>query len=185
MVDTTTLKTLWVFPHLGRKDLLHSRPDPLDHPVLGNTKSIFAAIRNKDVLVHVPYQSFGYILDFVREAAINPKVTEIHMTLYRAASNSAIIRALINAARNGVRVSVVVELQARFDEEANIFWANRMREEGVEVIYGVDKLKVHAKLMLVKRDEGSKNLSYAVIGTGNFNEKNRQALHRSFPFYFQ
>lgn len=159
------------FPPLGRRDLLHSRPAPLEHPTLGNTKSIFAAVRKQDVLLHVPYQSFVYILDFVREAAINPKVTEIHMTLYRAASNSAIIRALINAARNGIRVTVVVELQARFDEEANIYWANRMREEGVEVIYGVSKLKVHAKLILVKRQEDDKIVDYAVVGTGNFNEK--------------
>ena len=167
-------KDFMSFPALERSDLLHSRPAPNAHPRLHAGESIFQAIHDKDVLLHFPYQSFNYILDFLREAAINPKVTEIHMTLYRAAENSAVIRTLISAARNGVAVTVVVELQARFDEEANIYWANRMREEGIRVIYGVDKLKVHAKLCLVRQVEGRKTNRYAIIGTGNFNENTAQ-----------
>lgn len=164
-------KDFMSFPNMGNDKLLHSRPKPLEHPWLKSSESIFKQVALRDILLFFPYQTFSYIIDFLREAAINPKVTEIHMTLYRAAANSAIIRALINAARNGVIVTVVVELQARFDEEANIYWANRMQEEGVRVIFGVNKLKVHAKLCLIKRMEGRRQVSYAVIGTGNFNEK--------------
>jgi len=163
-------KDFMKFPHLGRQDLLHSRPQPLNHPHLPAGRSIYSVIRERDVLLHFPFQSFHYLIDFLREAAINPKVSQIHMTLYRAAENSSIIRALINAARNGVDVTVVVELQARFDEEANIYWANHMQEEGIRVIFGVNQLKVHAKLCLIKRVEEGKVLDYAFIGTGNFNE---------------
>ncbi len=163
-------KDFMKFPHMGRTDLLHSRPEPLAHPHLPPGRSIYSVIRERDVMLHFPYQSFHYIIDFLREAAINPKVSQIHMTLYRAAENSAIIRALINAARNGVDVTVVVELQARFDEEANIYWANRMQEEGIRVIYGVNQLKVHAKLCLIRRVEEGHLMDYALISTGNFNE---------------
>ncbi len=163
-------KDFMKFPHLGRRDLLHSRPEPLSHPDLPLGRSIYSVLRERDIMLHFPYQSFHYLIDFLREAAINPKVQQIHMTLYRAAENSAIIRALINAARNGVDVTVVVELQARFDEEANIYWANRMQEEGIKVIFGVNQLKVHAKLCLIRRVEGGKVRDYAFVGTGNFNE---------------
>lgn len=163
-------KDFMKFPHLGRTKLLHSRPEPLSHPDLPMGRSIYSVMREKDIMLHFPYQSFHYLIDFLREAAINPKVQQIHMTLYRAAENSAIIRALINAARNGVDVTAVVELQARFDEEANIFWANRMQEEGIKVIFGVNQLKVHSKLCLIRRVEGGKVRDYAFVGTGNFNE---------------
>ena len=163
-------KDFMKFPHLGRTTLIHSRPEPLSHPDLPLGRSIYSVLREKDIMLHFPYQSFHYLIDFLREGAINPKVQQIHMTLYRAAENSAIIRALINAARNGVDVMVVVELQARFDEEANIHWANKMQEEGIKVIFGVDQLKVHAKLCLIRRVEGGQVRDYAFVGTGNFNE---------------
>ena len=155
---------------MGRTDLLHSRPEPLSHPHLPAGRSIYSVIRDRDIMLHFPYQSFHYLIDFLREAAINPKVSQIHLTLYRAAENSAVIRALINAARNGVDVTVVVELQARFDEEANIYWANSMQEEGIRVIFGVNQLKVHAKLCLIRRVEDGNVVDYAFVGTGNFNE---------------
>lgn len=163
-------KDFMKFPHMGRRDLLHSRPEPLSHPHLPPGRSIYSVVRERDILLHFPYQSFHYLIDFLREAAINPKVSQIHLTLYRAAENSAVIRALINAARNGVDVTVVVELQARFDEEANIYWANSMQEEGIRVIFGVNQLKVHAKLCLIRRVEEGNLVDYAFIGTGNFNE---------------
>ncbi len=163
-------KDFMKFPHMGRTDLLHSRPQPLNHPHLPPGRSIYSVIRERDILLHFPFQSFHYLIDFLREAAINPKVIQIHMTLYRAAENSAIIRALINAARNGVEVTVVVELQARFDEEANIYWSNSMQDEGIRVIHGVNQLKVHAKLCLIRRVEDGEVVDYAFIGTGNFNE---------------
>ena len=163
-------KDFMKFPHMGRTDLLHSRPEPLSHPHLPAGRSIYSVIRDRDIMLHFPYQSFHYLIDFLREAAINPKVSQIHLTLYRAAENSAVIRALINAARNGVDVTVVVELQARFDEEANIYWANSMQEEGIRVIFGVNQLKVHAKLCLIRRVEDGNVVDYAFVGTGNFNE---------------
>ncbi len=163
-------KDFMKFPHMGRTDLLHSIPEPLSHPHLPAGRSIYSVIRDRDIMLHFPYQSFHYLIDFLREAAINPKVSQIHLTLYRAAENSAVIRALINAARNGVDVTVVVELQARFDEEANIYWANSMQEEGIRVIFGVNQLKVHAKLCLIRRVEDGNVVDYAFVGTGNFNE---------------
>ncbi len=158
------------FPHLGRKDLLYPPLEPLPHPAFANQRSVFETLRKQDVALYVPYQSFTHILDCLREAAIDPKVTEIHMTLYRVAENSAIVRALINAARNSIAVTVVVEPQARFDEEANIAWGKRMQEEGVRVIFGVPNLKVHAKLALITTQIGRRREAYAIIGTGNYNE---------------
>ena len=120
--------------------------------------------------MHYPYQSFDYVVDFLREASIDPKVTSIKITLYRVAKNSQIINALINGARNGKTVKVIVELQARFDEEANIYWSDRLREEGIKVMHGVPGLKVHAKMILVTRKvKGSKSI-YANVSTGNYNE---------------
>src|SRR4029078_2761974 len=114
--------------------------------------------------------TFNHIIDLLREAAIDPKVVSIKITLYRAARNSSIINALVNAVRNGKQVTAVVELQARFDEESNIFYAGKLQEEGVQVIFGVPGLKVHSKLFLITRKEENKTVSYAHIGTGNFNE---------------
>jgi polyphosphate kinase len=121
-------------------------------------------------MLHYPYQTFGHFIDLLREAAIDPNVKTIQITLYRVASKSMVINALINAAKNGKQVVAVVELQARFDEEANIKWAQHLQDEGIKVIYGVPGLKVHSKFCLITRTEGGKNKHYANITTGNYNE---------------
>jgi polyphosphate kinase len=121
-------------------------------------------------MLFFPYHPFDHFIDLLREASIDPYVTSIEITLYRLARNSSVINALLNAVRNGKSVTTVVELQARFDEEANILWGNKLREEGVRVIYGVPGLKVHSKLCLITRVKNDITQRYAVVGTGNFNE---------------
>jgi polyphosphate kinase len=158
------------FPKVGTRELQYSPLKSLPHPDLEKAKSLFTIIRKKDILLSYPYQSFNHIIDLLREAAIDPKVSSIKITLYRVAKNSNIISALANAIKNGKSVTVVVELQARFDEEANIYWANQLKEEGANVIYGVPGLKVHSKLFLITRKEEKGSVDYAHIGTGNFNE---------------
>ena len=158
------------FPNLGHPELEYQALPPLPHPDLLSNQSIIAAIRKQDIMLHYPYQSFQVIIDLLREASIDPKVRSIRMTIYRAAKNSGVINALLNAARNGKYVTVFMELQARFDEEANIFWTEKLQEEGVKVIQGIPGFKVHSKLILIRRKENNKNVFYANIGTGNFNE---------------
>jgi polyphosphate kinase len=121
-------------------------------------------------MLFFPYHPFDHFIDLLREASIDPSVTSIQITLYRLARNSSVINALLNAVRNGKSVTTVVELQARFDEEANILWGNKLREEGVKVIYGVPGLKVHSKLCLITRTKANVTQRYAAVGTGNFNE---------------
>lgn len=158
------------FPDLGRKSLVNKSVPPLLHPVLQANKSVFAAMKKGDFILHYPYHSFHHFIDFLREAAIDPKVTAIKMTLYRVADQSAVINALMNAIRNGKRVTVVVEIQARFDEEHNIYWAKKLHREGGNIIYGVKGYKVHSKLCLIERREKGKLAQYLNIGTGNYNE---------------
>jgi polyphosphate kinase len=158
------------FPKIGDSKLRYEILEPIIHKELANKNSLFDIIKKKDILLTFPYQRFDHIIDLLREAAIDPKVSTIKMTLYRVAKQSAIINALVNAARNGKNVTVLVELQARFDEEANIYWANKLQEEGVKVIFGLQGLKVHSKLFLIIRKEANKNVAYAHVGTGNFNE---------------
>ncbi|MBN2532692.1 MAG: polyphosphate kinase 1 [Spirochaetales bacterium] len=134
------------------------------------SKILLKIIHTRDILLHYPYQSFHYVIDLLREASIDPKVISIKITLYRVAKNSSVVNALINAVKNGKLVMVVLELQARFDEEANVYWANKLQSEGVKVLYGVPGLKVHSKLCLITRKEKGKLFHYAIIGTGNFNE---------------
>lgn len=159
------------FPNVGTKDLEYPAMIPLKVSGLHRTESIFNKLAGKDYLVNLPYQSYDYIILFLREAAIDPKVIEINITLYRLAENSKVINALINAAKNGKVVNCLVELKARFDEKANIFWTNRLEEEGVNVNYGLTDYKVHSKICLVKRIEKDKAVYYANLATGNFNEK--------------
>jgi len=128
-------------------------------------------IAKKDYLINTPYQSYDYVIHFLREAAIDPKVKEISIAVYRLAENSRIIYALINAAKNGKKVNCLVELRARFDEQNNISWSRRLEEEGVNVLYGIDGYKVHSKICLVSRTEKGKLAYYACLSTGNFNEK--------------
>ncbi len=158
------------FPNLGRFDLLYQNNTPL--PVEGLTLegSILEKIKTKDYLVNAPYQSFAYIIKFLREAALDPKVTAIKITLYRLARNSQIISSLINAAKNGKKVTVQIELQARFDEASNIYYAEQMQMEGIELIFGIKGLKVHSKICMIERMEEGKIHRYGIISTGNFNE---------------
>ncbi|MNX04764.1 Polyphosphate kinase [compost metagenome] len=158
------------FPNLGRYDLLYKPNEPLPVPGLNLEGSILEKISKKDYLVHAPYQSFSYLTKFLREAALDPKVTSIKITLYRLAKNSQIISSLINAAKNGKRVVVQIELQARFDEASNISYAEQMQTEGIELIFGIKGLKVHSKICVIERMEDGKNRRYGFISTGNFNE---------------
>lgn len=158
------------FPRIGSKKLSAAPLPPLAHKDIDAAKTFFKAIRRRDILLHYPYQTFDYLIEFLRQAAIDPKVRSIKMTLYRVARDSKVVNALINASRNGKRVTVVMELQARFDEAENVYWAERLQEEGVRVINGVPGLKVHAKLILITRVSHRKTLLYANVGTGNFNE---------------
>jgi len=164
-------KDFMELPNVGPDTLEYSPAPPLPHTHLEGCKSMLAAMRQKDIMLHFPYQSFRYIIDLLREASIDPKVRSIKMTIYRVAKNSNVINALINAARNGKSVTVFLELQARFDEKANIIWSEKMQEEGVKIIHGVPGLKVHSKLILIRRKEGDKNVLYVNVGTGNFNEQ--------------
>ncbi len=158
------------FPSLGKSRLVYPEMKPVAHPLLKDATNILKIIRQQDIMLHYPYQSFQYLVDLLREASIDPKVRAIKMTFYRAAQNSNVINALINAARNGKKVTVFLEIQARFDEKANIYWAGRLKEEGVKIIKNLPGYKVHAKLMLIRRKEEGQNIYYAHISTGNFNE---------------
>ena len=158
------------FPNLGRKKFYYDTLVPVPHRDIQAGKSILSAIKKKDIMLFFPYHPFDHFIDLLREASIDPYVTSIQITLYRLARNSSVINALLNAVRNGKNVTTVVELQARFDEEANILWGNKLMEEGVKVIYGVPGLKVHAKLCLITRTKNEVTQRYAAIGTGNFNE---------------
>jgi len=158
------------FPNLGRYDLLYPPRVPLPVEGLSLDGSILNRIANKDYLINAPYQSFSYLIKFLREAALDPKVTTIKITLYRLAKNSQIISSLINAAKNGKKVTVQIELQARFDEASNISYAEQMQQEGIELIFGIKGLKVHSKICLIDRIESGKLKRYGFISTGNFNE---------------
>lgn len=164
-------KDFIAFPNVGGKELVYENIHSLDHPDFNQTKSVLRVIKQHDVLLSAPYQGFHHVIDVLREAAIDPRVQTIKITLYRAAKHSRIVNALINAIKNGKQVTVVVELQARFDEESNIYFAAKLKEEGATVIYGVPGLKVHSKLFLITRKENGQLFKYAHVGTGNFNEK--------------
>lgn len=158
------------FPNLGRFDLLYQNNEPLTVPGLSLDGSILEKIAQKDYLLNAPYQSFSYVIKFLREAALDPKVTTIKITLYRLAKNSQIISSLINAAKNGKKVTVQIELQARFDEASNISYAEQMQTEGINLIFGIKGLKVHSKICMIERIEDGKLKRYGLISTGNFNE---------------
>jgi polyphosphate kinase len=160
------------FPNIGEKKLMYEHPRPLNHKYLYNINtSILNVIKQKDILLHYPYHTYDHTITLLREASIDPTVESIKITLYRVADSSKIANALVNAIKNGKKITVLVELQARFDEENNIYWANKLQEEGATVIYGVPGLKVHSKLFLITTRVRGKEIKYAHIGTGNFNEK--------------
>ncbi len=158
------------FPSLGIPGVEFTSQPPLVHPDFSKGGNLFKVIKQKDVLLQYPYHSFTHFLDLLRDAAIDPKVRTIRMTIYRLAKESAVINALVNAAQNGKKVTVLMEIQARFDEKANIKWAQILQEAGVKVLYGLKGLKVHSKLVLISRRERNKTVRYANIGTGNFNK---------------
>jgi polyphosphate kinase len=156
---------------VGKANLVN-RPMPrLRHLWFDKFRNGFAAIREQDVLLYYPYYTFEHVLELLRQASFDPNVLSIKINIYRVAKDSRIIESMIHAAHNGKKVTVVVELQARFDEEANIHWAKRLTEAGVHVIFSAPGLKIHAKLFLISRREGDEIVRYAHIGTGNFNEK--------------
>jgi polyphosphate kinase len=164
------LKDLMKLQNLGSPEFYYQPMPVIPHPAIEPGKSILNTIRKRDILLFFPYHSFDYMIDLLREASIDPHVTSIQITLYRLATNSSVINALLNAVRNGKKVTTVLELQARFDEEANIYWGNKLLEEGVRVIYGVPGLKVHGKICLITQEREGTTQRYACIGTGNFNE---------------
>ncbi|NVM67631.1 polyphosphate kinase [Mucilaginibacter sp. SG538B] len=167
-------KNFIAFPNVGGPELEYSKYIALPVADLSFGKSLIGLIAKKDYLVSTPYQSYDYVIHFLREAAIDPKVKEISIAVYRLAENSRVVHALINAAKNGKKVNCLVELRARFDEQNNIHWSNRLEEEGVTVLYGVPGYKVHSKICLVSRTEKGKLAYYACLSTGNFNEKTAQ-----------
>jgi polyphosphate kinase len=158
------------FPRVGSRSLRYPSIEPVYHRGLPLNGSLLSAIRKRDRLLHFPYNPFQQFVMLLREAALDPKVRRIRITLYRLAASSDVIRALITARRNGKKVMAVVELQARFDENANIQWAQQLQDEDIDVVFGVAGLKVHCKLVHIERDEGEGKGDYACISTGNFNE---------------
>lgn len=161
-------KDLMTFPDCGHDELKYPKWKHLMKPEFLSEQSILDLIREKDRFIHVPYHSFDAYIRVLREAALKPEVKEIKTTLYRLAKDSKVVKALICAARNGKKVTAVVELLARFDEESNIKWSKRMQEEGVNVIFGVEGLKIHSKLLYISSKKGD----IACVGTGNFHEGN-------------
>jgi len=159
------------FPNILPSEDSDIRREPIFHRELLSESSIMSVIRKRDVMLHFPYNSFNMIIDLLREASMDTNVTEIKITLYRVAKDSSISNALINASKNGKKVTVLMEIQARFDEDNNIYWANLMKEEGVKVILGIAGLKVHSKLCMITRREINAFKNYCIIGTGNFNEE--------------
>lgn len=163
-------KDFMKFPSVGGRSLRYSAPATVPHRSLLQKRSALEAIAAGDIMLHVPYQNFDAIIDLLREASIDPHVSSIKITLYRTAPNSGVVNALMNAVKNGKSVVAVVEIQARFDEEANIRWATELQDAGAKVVFGVPGLKVHAKLCLITRKNGRGTERLAIVGTGNFNE---------------
>ncbi|TAA47593.1 polyphosphate kinase 1 [Corallincola spongiicola] len=159
------------FPNIGRSYLEHQKLPAVNSHDFDSHITAFDAIKAKDILLYYPYHKFRYVTEFLRQAAIDPAVRDIKLSVYRLAKRSRIVKSLIDAAENGKKVTVIVELKARFDEEANIEWAKALTEAGVKVDFGVPSLKCHSKLCLVTRKEGDELVRYAHIGTGNFHEK--------------
>lgn len=159
------------FPNVGRDYLENPKLPALDCRDFDGFVNAFDAITKQDILLYYPYHKFHHFTELVRQAAFDPAVSAIRINIYRVAKKSRIIHSLIDAANNGKKVTVVVELRARFDEAANIDWANILTDAGVKVVFGVPSLKIHSKLCLITRHENGEPVRYAHIGTGNFNEK--------------
>ena len=158
------------FPSLNRPDLLYSTFPPLPIANLSLEENFLDAISSKDYLLYTPYHTFSYVIKFLREAALDPKVSSIKITIYRLSKLSHVASALINAAKNGKKVLVQIELQARFDEENNINFAEKLEAAGVQLIFGIPGLKVHSKICVIERLEYNKTRRYGFVSTGNLNE---------------
>ena len=159
------------FPNVGREYLENKPLPPMKCADFDGYANKFDAIKNQDILLYYPYHSFEHISELVRQASFDPKVLSVKINIYRVAKDSRLMNSLIDAVHNGKQVTVVVELQARFDEETNIEWSKVLTEAGVEVIFGAPGLKIHSKLLLISRRENDEIIRYAHIGTGNFHEK--------------
>lgn len=153
------------------KETSYARPKPFKHPAFKKKVMVFDMVMHKDIMLHFPYHAYDPVIDMLREAAMDDTVLSIKITAYRLASNSKVINALINAARNGKKVTVFLELKARFDEEANLEWKTIMEEEGITVLVGIPNMKVHAKLCVIQKRVKNKLVQYGFISTGNLNEK--------------
>ncbi|MCD6201928.1 MAG: polyphosphate kinase 1 [Bacteroidales bacterium] len=164
-------KDFMKFPNIGPLSLQYKKIPKISHPAIRKNTSILESIREKDLFLHFPYHPFSHFLDILREAVIDPYVTEIKMTAYRVAYDSKVMNTLINACQNGKNVTVVIELQARFNEASNIYWSKKLQEAGANVFFGIRGLKVHAKLLYISRKKGKETTRYAGISTGNFNEE--------------
>jgi polyphosphate kinase len=167
------LKDLASFPEFN-KNLKYEKWKPLALHEIINSGDIFNVLNTQDILLHIPYQSYNLVLAFFNQAAVDPAVTDIYITLYRVAAESHIVNALISAAKNGKNVIAFIELKARFDEANNIRWSRTMKQAGVKIIYSMPDIKVHSKIALVKKQSGLQTLSYAILSTGNFNEATAQ-----------
>lgn len=165
------LHDLHTFPRCGRSALASPPLEVLAHPALDQAGPLLDAVAERDFMVHLPYHSYGYVLRFLQEAAADPRVEELWITLYRVAPESEVVGALVDAARTGKRVTAFIEVQARFDEAANLAWAERLEAAGVRTIYSIPGLKVHAKLVLATLRDGSSQRALACLCTGNFNER--------------
>jgi polyphosphate kinase len=159
------------FPNIGRDYLENPKLPALTARDFSDYDTVFDAITAKDILLYYPYYRFLHVTEFLRQAAFDPSVKHIRLNIYRVASKSRIISSLIDAVDNGKKVTVIIELRARFDEEANIEWAKTLTDSGVHVVFGMHSLKIHSKLCVVTREEKGQLVNYAHIGTGNFNEK--------------
>lgn len=170
------------FPRLGPNSLQDRKLPPLQISALESVNNYWSALIEKDHLLYFPYHKYEYVIKFLKKAADDPLVSEINITLYRSAADSLIIQNLINAAKRGKTVTVFIEIKARFDEESNILWAQKLEDSGIKVLYSVPGLKVHSKICLVKRKEGKTFKKYAYLATGNFNEKTAK-LYSDFGLF--
>jgi polyphosphate kinase len=164
-------KDFMSFPDFGMAKYRFQAQPPQAHPAFSKGKCHIDVVLEKDVLLHFPYQKFDHVVDLLREAALDPRVKDIKINIYRVAKNSEVMNALLASVFNGKQVTVIFELQARFDEENNLWWSNRLKEFGANVIYGVPNLKVHSKLLQIRRVKDGKDQFITYVGTGNFNEK--------------
>lgn len=164
-------KDFMSFPDFGNPEFVYAPLPPLNHPALEGQKSLMKVILKQDVLMHYPYQRFDYLVDLLREAAIDPRVKSIKINVYRVTRDSQVLKALMSAVSNGKQVTVFLELMARFDEENNLYWSNRLKENGATVLHGGQDIKVHSKLIQIVRMNGNKKQLITHIGTGNFHEK--------------